>query len=167
MLSYSELDDKALALRKAWGLYLILGHLPPLVMILTIFYLIFTPLNWYDTPVAPIQNTAGWVSFVLGMTWIAVTVPISFYMRRRYWDAFYQGSLVEPGDYLKGNLSIWIPLVLAGIGGFIAFAATRYVANLFTSVSAFVIFLTMFPNGHAMTRPVGDHDDSGVYEEPR
>ena len=53
------------------------GHLPPLVMILTIFYLIFTPLNWYDTPVAPIQNTAGWVSFVLGMTWIAVTVPIS------------------------------------------------------------------------------------------
>ncbi len=167
LLSYRQLDDRAMALRKAWAIYLAMAVLPPLFMIFSIFYLIFTPLNWYDRQIIPLENTAGWYSFLLGMIWISVTVPLSFYMRRHYWSAYYHGELVEPGNYLKGNLSIWIPLVIAGILGFVAFALTRYVANLFTSVTAFVIFLTMFPNGHAMTRPIGDHDDPGVYELPR
>ena len=166
MLSYSQLDAPAMALRKAWGAYLLLGVLPPLFMILSIFYLIFSPLSWYDQRILPIQNSGGWWSFVAGMVWISLSVPVAFYIRRHYWDAYYKGGLVEPGNYIKGNLAIWIPLVIAGIAGFVAFALTRYVANLFTSLTAFMVFLTMFPNGHAMTRPVGDHDDSGVYEEP-
>jgi hypothetical protein len=165
-LNYGQLDESALALRKAWGIYLLMAILPPMVMILSIFYLIFTPLEWYDRRVIPLENTAGWVFFLLGMIWIAATVPISFYIRSRYWSAYYRDDVVSPGDYIKGNVAIWLPLVIAGVMGFIGFAATRYVANLFTSITAFMIFLTMFPNGHAMTRPIGDHDDPGVYEEP-
>lgn len=161
---YGQLDESALALRKAWGIYLLLGALPPLVMILSIFYLIFNSHDWFDARES--FPRSGWLFFLAGMTWIALSVPASFYIRGRYWAEYYRGGLVEPGDYLKGNLAIWVPLVIAGVAGFAGLALTSYVANLFTSITAFMVFLTMFPNGHAMTRPVGDHDDSGVYEEP-
>jgi len=164
---YKALDESALALRKAWGLFLLLGVTTPLFMILAIFYLLLTPLGWYDRAVTPLDNVAGWTFFIGGMTWISLTVPLGFYLRSKYWAAYYRGEVVAPGDYIKGNLAIWIPLVIAGVVGFIAFAGTRFVANLFTSVTAFVIYMSMFPNGHAMTRPIGDHDDSGVYEEPK
>lgn len=164
----TDLEEDALALRKAWGYYLLLGVIPPLAMILMIFYLIFTSGTLALGPRVMVGNlTAGWIWFIGGMLWIGVTVPVSFYLRRRYWDEYYRGGVVSPSNYIKGNMAIWLPLVVAGVAGFIGFGATRYVANLFTSLLAFMIFLTMFPNGHAMTRPIGDHDDPGVYEEPR
>ena len=120
-----------------------------------------------ETPLISTEaNVGGWVSFLAGMIWLSLTVPVGFVLRSRYWSAYYEGGLVKPADYHAGNLAVWGPLVIAGIGGFIGFAATHYVANLFTSVAAFVIFLALHPTGHAMTRPVGDHDDPGVYEEP-
>ena len=162
-----HMEASALALRKAWGIYFALAVIPPLAMIMSIFYLIFAPSRGPDVQVVGLANNAGWGWFLVGMGWIAVWVPISFYLRARYWEAYGRGELVQPSDYLKGNLAIWLPLVIAGVIGFIGFASTRYVASLFTSVMAFMIFQTMFPNGHAMTRPVGDHDDPGVYEDPK
>lgn len=160
------LDESALALRKAWGLYLVMALLPPLTMILSIFYLLATPQPWFRPIVSTAGNTAGWVCFVAGMVWIGLSVPVAFLVRGRYWRAYDEGKLVGPGNYIKGNLAVWLPLVIAGIAGFVGFAMTRYVANLLTSVTAFVIFLAMHPSGHVMTRPVGDQDDPGVYEEP-
>ena len=162
----SHLDESALALRKAWAIYLTLALVPPMAMIMSIFWLLLAPRGWYQPLISTEANMTGWVSFLAGMIWISVTVPVGFAMRSRYWGAYYEGGLVEPVEYHKGNLAVWIPLVIAGIGGFIGFAATYYVANLFTSMTAFVIFLALHPTGHAMTRPVGDHDDPGVYEEP-
>lgn len=166
VINSPEWDDTALALRKAWGLYLFLAILPPLMMILSIFYLIFNPADWFDPRVGTAQNLAGWWSFLGGMIWISISVPVGFLIRGRYWSAYDRGELVQPRDFHMGNLAVWVPLVLAGMVGFIAFAATEYVANLFTSVTAFIIFLAMHPTGHVMTRPIGDHDDPGVYEEP-
>lgn len=162
-----HLQASSLALRKAWGAYFVLAALPPLAMIGAIFFLILTPSRGPDVRAVEAADRAGWYWFLAGMVWISIWVPVSFYIRRRYWHAYYEGGLVEPRDYLKGDLAIWLPLVVAGVIGFIGFASTQYVANLFTSITAFLVFLTMFPNGHAMTRPVGDHDDPGVYEEPK
>lgn len=162
---YVEAD--ALALRQAWGIYLLCAVLPPLVMIGTIFYIIFAGDGLFGPSVAEERTNAGWAWFIGGMIWIGLSLPLAFYIRRGFWARFYAGGVVGPRNYLKGNLVIWAPLVIGGIIGFIGFAATLFAASIFTSVMAFIIFLAMFPNGHAMTRAVGDHDDPGVYEEPR
>ena len=161
-----HLDESSLALRKAWAIYLVLALLPPMAMIMSIFWLLLEPHLWYQPLISKQANTAGWLSFLSGMIWLSLSVPVGFVLRSRYWSAYYEGELVEPAEYHKGNLAVWIPLVIAGIAGFAGFAATHYVANLFTSLTAFIIFLALCPTGHAMTRPVGDHDDPGVYEEP-
>lgn len=161
-----NLGESALALRKAWAIYLVLALLPPMAMIMSIFWLLVAPREWYQPLVSTAGNMAGWFTFLAGMVWISLSVPLGFVMRSRSWSAYYEGDLVKPADYHRGNLAVWIPLVIAGLGGFVGFAFTYYVANLFTSMTAFIIFLALHPNGHAMTRPVGDHDDPGVYEEP-
>ena len=163
------LKESALALRKAWGAYLLMGFVPPLAMIGCVFYLIIGApgAGVFGPSVVFESRTAGWWWLVGGMIFLSVTVPISFFVRRVYWVNYYRGEVVGPANYLKGNFAIWLPLVAAGVLGFVGLALTHYVASLFTSVMAFMIFLTMFPNGHAMTRPVGDHDDPAVYEEPK
>ena len=163
------LKESALALRQAWAIYFVMAAIPPLAMIGMIFFLIlWGPGSGVFGPRVIEESTSwGWTWLLIGMFWLSITVPLTFWLRRGYWKAYYTGGTVRGGDYLKGNLAIWLPLVVAGVMGFVGFAATRYVASLFTSVTAFIVFLTLFPNGHAMTRAVGDHDDPAVYEEPR
>jgi hypothetical protein len=162
---YVEAD--ALALRQAWGIYLLCGLIPPLALIGTIFYLLLSGQSSLG-PATPDESTRwGWAWFVGGMVWISATLPLGFYLRRGYWARFYAGGTVRPRNYLKGNVVVWLPLVVAGIFGFVGFALTLFAGSIFTSLMAFIIFLSMFPNGHAMTRAVGDHDDPGVYEEPK
>lgn len=162
---YVEAD--ALALRQAWGIYLVCGVIPPLVMIAMIFFLLLTGQNVLGPAVRQESTTWGWAWFIGGMIWIGATLPAAFYVRRGFWAAYYAGGTVRPSNYLKGNLVIWLPLVVGGIVGFVGFALTLFAGSIFTSMMAFVIFLAMYPNGHAMTRAVGDHDDPGVYEEPK
>ena len=162
-----NLEADALALRKAWGLYFLLALLPPLAMIGAIFYLLFTSASLMGPQVVEANSTLGWAWFLGGMIFIGLSLPASFFARRKLWAAYYEGGVVDAGNYVKGNLVVWAPLVVAGVLGFVGFALTFYVASLFTSVLAFVIFLALTPNGHAMTRPVGDEEDSGVYEEPK
>ena len=167
MIKTRYLEADAMALRQSWGIYLVLAVIPPLAMIGMIFYLIFDRDPFFGPRVVEESTATGWIWFVLGMLWISVTLPAGFYVRRHYWARFYEGGTVRARNYIKGNVAIWLPLVVAGVLGFIGFAATRFAGSLFTSVTAFVIFLAMYPTGHAMTRPVGDHDDPGVYEEPK
>ena len=163
------LKESAIALRTAWAIYFVMAALPPLTMIAAIFFLIlWGPGSGVFGPSMIRESTGwGWAWLLAGMIWLSATVPLTFWLRRGYWRAYYDGGTVRGANYVKGNVAIWLPLVIAGVMGFVGFAATRYVASLFTSVMAFIVFLTLFPNGHAMTRAVGDHDDPGVYEEPR
>ena len=170
-LTAVALDHAGLALRKAWAIYIVLALIPPGAMIASIFALLFTR-NDAMSEVQPGQYYGfgdfwGLVWLVIGMIWIGVTVPLGFFIRRAKWKAFYEGGLVDADDYLAGWLPIWIPLVIGGVLGFVGLALTAEVGNLFTSMLAFVVFLSMAPNGHALTRPVGDHDDPAVYEEPK
>lgn len=167
MLKTRYLEADALALRQAWGIYLVLGLIPPLVMIGMIFFLIFTGQSFFGPRMSGESTDAGWIWFIAGMVWISLALPLAFYLRRNFWASYYAGGTVRPSNYLKGNMAVWTPLVIAGVLGFIGFAATLFAGSIFTSLLAFVVFLSMYPNGHAMTRQVGDHDDPGVYEEPK
>ncbi len=161
-----SLDEAGLALRKAWLAYIVLALIPPAAMIASIFWLIFT----YDRPVNAdfgMYGGAEMAWLLVGMTWIGIVTPLGFVLRRKIWHEFYEGGVAKADNYLKGWLIIWIPLTIGGVLGFVGLAVTTGVSNVFTSMLAFVIFLSMAPNGHALTRPVGDHDDPGVYEEPK
>ncbi len=162
------LDEAGLALRMAWVTYIGLALIPPAAMIASIFFLIFTGND------RVIQNTAGagstWPGIIFligGLTFVGVALPLAFYARRKLWINYYEGGVVPPGNYLRGWMAVWIPLVIGGVLGFIGLALTREVGNLFTSLLAFMVFLSMTPNGHALVRPVGDQDDPGTYEEPK
>ncbi|MEM1010592.1 MAG: hypothetical protein AAGI46_00055 [Planctomycetota bacterium] len=160
------LDEAGLALRYAWLTYIAVALIPPAAMIGSIFVLLFTG-NGATKEVDHVGHFWGVVWLVGGMTFIGVTLPGSFYIRRQLWNEYYAGDVVTPGNYLKGWVIIWLPLVSAGVLGFIGLALTRDFATVFISMLAFIVFLSMAPNGHAMTRPVGDHDDPATYEEPK
>lgn len=164
---YLPLDEIGLAIRKAWLAYIVLALIPPSAMIAAIFFLIFTGNDRIIQSPTDLDGTAGMIWTIAGLTWVGLSLPLAFFIRRGLWAAYYEGGVVKPDNYLKGWLVIWLPLVFGGVLGFIGLAATREVASLFTSMLAFIVFLAMVPNGHALTRPVGDHDDPGVYEEPR
>lgn len=164
---YLPLGAIGLAIRKAWLTYILLGLVPPAVMIGTIFWLIFTGNDRILQNYAGLEGSWGMVWLVGGMAWIGVTVPLAFFIRRGLWKGYYEGGVVRPENYLKGWFVIWLPLVIGGVIGFVGLALTREVASLFTSMLSFIVFLSMYPNGHALTRPIGDHDDPAVYEEPK
>ena len=161
------IDDAGLALRKAWAVYLLLGLLPPAGMIAAIFFMLFRGTDALERMAPQIVGSWGVPLTIAGQCWIGATLPIAFFVRARFWSDFRDGGVVAPKEYLKGWLAVWTPLVIGGVFGFVAFAITREPANLLTCALAFVIFMSMLPNGHAMTRPVGHEDDSAVYEEPK
>ncbi len=159
----------SLELRKAWATYLLLALIPPSAMIASIFALLFIGDGRDNSGVATASLTDGGMPWLLvGLTFIGLAVPLAFWYRRTCWASYYvQGQVVEPENYLKGWLAVWIPLVLGGVFGFVALAITGEFSVVFISMLAFVVFLSMTPNGHAMTRPVGHEDDPAVYEEPK
>jgi hypothetical protein len=164
-LPHLAIGEAALALRKAWAVYLLMAGMPPAAMIGAIFFLIF-----FGDAVGTgggLRASIGLWWLVAGMIFIGVTVPLGFYLRDKAWSEFRHGGVVRPDRYLRGWMPIWGPLVIAGVMGFVGLAVTGEVATVFVSLLALVVFLSMSPNGHGLTRPVGDHDDPGVYEEPK
>src|SRR5688500_14153754 len=86
MLSFTQLAARATVLLQAWSVYRVQAVLPPLFTIISIFYLIDSPVGWYAPQVLPLQNVGGGWSFVAGMVCIALSGPVAFYVRRHYWD---------------------------------------------------------------------------------
>ena len=162
------LDEAGLALRGAWASYLVLALIPPAAMIGAIFFLLFTGNDrTLNGPVDASFDAFGMGWLVAGMIYIGIALPTAYYVRRLFWIDFYKGGVVKPRNYLKGWLAVWLPLVFGGVLGFVGLALTAEFATVFISMLSFVVFLSTTPNGHALTRPVGDVDDPGTYEEPK
>ena len=158
---FLPIDEIGLAIRKNWLLYLAFALVPPATMILCIFFLI-----WNGAAMEQSFGGVGWL--VVGMTWISIAVPLAFFIRRKLWIDWYRGDgVVSPENYFKGNLIVWTPMVIGGMMGFIGTAMTAGPASLFTSITALVLFLSQNPDASALTKPVGDHDDPAVYQEPK
>ena len=160
-VNFLPIDELGLASRKAWLTYIGLALVPPGAMIFSIFYLLFQG-------GATVRSFGGIGWLMVGMFWLGIAVPGSFFVRRRIWNRWYTGEgVVRPDEYMKGNLVVWGPMVVGGVMGFIGTALTAGPASLFTSITALILFLTQAPDASALTKPVGDHDDPAVYQEPK
>ena len=145
-------------LQAAWGIYLVLAALPAPLAIVGIWVGLLA-----ETSDAELSNLFMLVNF----GWLTVTVPVAFLIQRQLFDNYHHGKPVAPEKYVAGMLAIWLPLSVAGVVGMIGWIVARTpLLAIVPSILALLVFLIFHPTGAAMTKPVGDHDDPGVYEEP-
>jgi hypothetical protein len=70
--------------------------------------------------------------------------------------------------YLLGMLSVWVALNISGLIALLGCLATRtLLPNLLPAILGFGLFCVLWPNGHAMSRPLASEQDGADYEEPR
>jgi len=145
----------------AWVIWLVMLCLP-LVVCLAMLALLF-----YQAGVVAHEGV-GDVFFVICLLWLAIAVPLGFFLRRRYFRPWWSGGTVPPTDYLRGMCAIW---VAPEIGGLIALTGCivsgTVIPNLLPAGIAFLLFAPFWPSGSAMTSAIGDAEDDTFFREPR
>ena len=148
------------ALRIAWACWMTLLALPALLFLAVMWRLLD------DDLAGDVATAQKW--FIFSMVYLAIMVPVSFFIRSRDFKHYYQGKVVSPGADLRGKLTVWLS---CEIGGIIALIGCLYtntlLPNLLPAMVAFILFTPFWPSGRAMTHPVGNDDDFEIYEEPR
>lgn len=121
-----------------------------------------------DDQGAPANPDRGGVWFIINMAYLAISVPLAFWLRTRAFESYYHGKPVTPRRYLLGMQVVWVVLVIGGILSLLGCWVARTITpNIIPAVVAFVFFITQWPKGHAMLRPRGEREDPELYEEPR
>ncbi len=145
---------------RAWLAYLSMLILPFVVFLFLISFLTFTE------PIADRQIGRAW--FVVTLIYIAVAVPLSFFIRSHFFRAYWKGSVVAPRDYLRGMLTVWVTIEIAGLLSLLGCFVSRSLApEVIPALIAFVLFTPFWPSGQAMIRPVGAAHDTQVFSHPR
>jgi hypothetical protein len=151
----------ATALRVAWVCWIMLLILP-----FFLFLHVVWTLNAQASSEAAAPHQERW--FLAAIGYLLVAGPGSFFARSGIFKAFWSGKTVSPGKYLSGMLLIWLALE---VGGLFSLAGClvdgQLLPNLFPALVAFMFFVTFWPSGRAMVRPMGHQDDAALYEEPR
>lgn len=115
---------------------------------------------------APQSTVHYW--FISSMIFLGISVPLAFFVQGRFFRAYWQHQAVDPGAYLRGMLVIWVALELSGL---LAIAGCWYTGtllpNMLPAMLAFLLFVPLWPSGHAMSRPLVKESDPADYEEPR
>lgn len=138
--------------------------------LLTIPFLVFLSVIWRQmylelTP-APQQMAHRW--FIFAMAFLGVSVPLAFFAQGRAFRAYWQGQAVEPRKYLRGMITIWMSLEFSGLVAlFGCWYTNTLLPNMLPAILAFMLFVPLWPNGHAMSRPLVNESDPADYEEPR
>ncbi len=148
------------ALQIAWWTWCAMLVVPFFFFISTVWHL----MDHESNPAA--EASTAW--FIFAMAYMILAVPAAFFWRSHTFRGYWEGRVVHPRHYLVGMISIWAAFE---IGGFIALLGVwmtgDMLPNILPAVVAFMLFVPLWPNGHAMTRPLNDEHDSGDYEEPR
>jgi len=119
-------------------------------------------------PTPPANQHAATLWFVLTLSYIALSVPVAFFWRGHLFKGYWSGQRVPPREYLIGMISIWLALSIGGLASVAGCIATRsMVPNMLPAVLAFVVYISLWPNGHSMSRPLHDEHDPLDYEDPR
>lgn len=141
-----------------WIAYLVI---PFFTLIGSVLYLMVADVTVY--------KSLGQTWFIAMMIWIAVAVPLSFYIRSKsYFQGYWKGKAVTPRQYFRGMLLVWTVIELAGLMSLVGCIVTgELVPNLIPALLAFVVFVTQWPNATAMTENIGNKDDSTVFQHPR
>lgn len=145
----------------AWAVWLAYLVTPLFVVIGSILFLMVSN--------GAVHKGLGETWFITMMIWIAVGIPLAFYVRSRmYFSRYWEGKTVSPRQYFRGMLLVWTVIELAGVLSMIGCLVTgELIPNLIPALLAFVVFLTQWPNGSAMTLTTGHKDDSSVFQYPR
>jgi hypothetical protein len=150
------------ALRYAWYAYLTMLALPFFVFLYALWSLLGRDRL---PPNVPLSN--AW--FVTAVAFIVLASPAAFFMRSRYFRAYYQGDCVAPRAYLKGMAIVWVTLEIGGLYALIgALASQSLLPNFLVALAPFVMFVVLWPSGRAMVaNGRGASEDPERYEEPR
>lgn len=154
------------AIRVAWVGWLVLLAVPFLVFLIALWQHQEREAVTTGSGAAVSGESNFW--FLATSLYLLVVVPISFFWRSHIFRSYWSGKTVEPSKYLAGMFSIWIALEIGGIASLIGcIVSNALLPCLLPALIAFMFFVTFWPSGRAMTRPVGNYNDPQIYEEPR
>jgi hypothetical protein len=149
------------ALRIAWVTWVVLLVIPFLMFLCVVWTLGIRA----DGSAAPVPHHL-W--FMAASIYLLVGVPGSFFWRGHVFKAYWSGHTIAPGKYVVGMISVWLALEIGGIFSMAGcFVDQAMLPNLLPALVAFMFFVTLWPTGRAMVRPVGDNEDPQIYQEPR
>lgn len=150
-----------LALQIAWWMYLALLAFPFIAFLSVVWQLM-------DNEGAGDTHSLAEKWFIFSMIYMAVGVPAAFFWRSRVFKGYWSGQIVSPRNYLVGMLTIWLALEVGGLVALVGcLVSGTLLPNLLPALLAFMLFTPLWPNGHAMTRPLENEHDPAHYEEPR
>jgi len=153
--------DSRQALLIAWITWFVLASFPFFVFLAVMFRQLYG-----EVIAAPEAVIHRW--FVGTMILVGLIVPGSFFLQGRSFRAYWKGEPVSPRDYLRGMITIWMSLEISGLVALLGCWMTGSILpNLLPALVAFMLFCPLWPNGHAMTRPLVSEHDGADYEEPR
>jgi hypothetical protein len=149
------------ALRAAWYWYIALLFIPFLLFLV----LMISQGYRHVTAVNPTSRNAWFLAAIL---FLLVAAPASFVVRSRLFRSYWHGRGVSPRSYLLGMMIVWMTFEAGGIISLLGCMVTNsLVPNILPALAAFMFFTPLWPNGRAMSRPVGQTDDPEIYSEPR
>lgn len=153
--------SEARALRIAWLSWLIMLIVPFVLFMIVVWYL-----TWISK--SPPAATLSQVWFLAASLYLILAVPGALFWRGHVFRAYWDGVAVAPRNYVNGMLTVWVALEIGGIFSLVGCMVTQSLLPcLLPALAAFMFYVPLWPNGHAMTRPVGNTDDHAIYEEPR
>lgn len=144
-----------------WAIWIAYLVTPFFVLIGSVVYLMVQD--------AAVHKSLGETWFITMMVWIAVGIPLAFYVRSKvYFQNYWQGKTVSARQYFRGMLLVWTVIELAGLLSLVGCIVTgELIPNLIPALIAFVVFITQWPNASAMTEMSGNKDDASVFQHPR
>lgn len=149
------------SLKTAWFLWILLAAMP-------LPFFIAVLMQQLNQEVTAAQNPVVYKWFIGTLIFTAIAVPAGFFLQQRFFRSYWKGQPVAPLKYLLGMLSVWVALNVCGLIALSGCLATRtLLPNLLPAVLIFGLFCVLWPNGHAMSRPLVSEQDAADYEEPR
>ncbi len=156
-----QLDDQvSMTLRKAWRDYLLLVLAPCVLFLITVAAIV-----WSNRPVFP-EMARTW--FYINMALLAIGTPAAFAVRGYFFRGYGDSKPVPPDRYLTGMRYIWVTFSAIAVLSVLSVLITaKVLPNISTAMLVIVLFMFVWPKGHAMTRPPINEADPEDYTEPR
>ncbi len=149
------------ATRIAWRIWFVL---------LTAPFIVFLGVVWrlMDNDTAPADPRSAQRWLIAVVIYMALGVPGALFWRHHIFRGYLSGRVVSPRRYLLGMIVVWGSLEIGGLLALLGCLVTNsLLPNLLPALLAFVLFTPLWPNGHAMIRPLTNEQDPADYEEPR
>src|ERR1041385_8469733 len=142
-----------LALQIASWTWCVLLAIPFVGFIIVVWHLM-------DREATDVSAQGGQRWFIASMVYMMIGPPVAFFIRSRFFHGYWSGQIIAPRNYLIGMIVVWLAIEFGGLIGLAGCVVSgKLLPNLIPALLAFMFFLPLSPNGHAMTRAlVNEHD---------